>query len=79
MRAKPVVFLALVEQDLKGADGQRQQRNADVVDPHTGAPAGAEIGRVLDHPGHEKERQQTDREIDVEDPPPRVIVGQPST
>ena len=37
MRTEPVVFLALVEQDLKRAHAQRQQRDADVIDANAGA------------------------------------------
>ncbi len=54
MRAKPVLFLAFVEQDLKCADRKRQQSNADVIDTHTGSAASAEIGRILHHPEHQK-------------------------
>ena len=78
VRAEPVVFLALVEQDLERTHRQRQQRDADVIDTHTGSPARAEIRRILHHPEHQKQRQQTDGKIDVEDPAPGVIVGQPS-
>ena len=36
-RTEPIVFLALVEQDLQSADAQRQQRDADVIDANAGA------------------------------------------
>ena len=52
-RAEPVVLLALVEHDLERAQAQRQQPEADIVDPQPLAqpprPLGHQRRRVVDH------------------------------
>ena len=46
--AEPVVFLALVEHDLEGADGDDEQAESPVVDALAALADFGEIGRVFD-------------------------------
>ena len=74
-RGEPVVFLTLVEHELEGADPDREHADAPVVDAPRRLP---DVGRVEDeHPRHD-ERRDPDRNVDVEDPSPAVVVGQPA-
>ena len=79
VRAEPVVFLALVEQDLKGADAQSQQRDADVVDADAGARRrAARYGGSSTMRNTRNSVSTPTGKIDVEDPAPGVIVGDPA-
>ena len=49
--AEPVVFLALVEHDLEGADGDDEQAEAPVVDALAALADFGEIGRIFDERG----------------------------
>ena len=73
---EPVGLLTLVQDDLKGGDPDRQQGESDVVDsPARGV---SDVRRILDEDVRQQDRQDPDRHVDIEDPPPGVAVGHPS-
>ena len=76
--AEPVVFLALVEHDLEGADGDDEEAEAPVVDAFATLADFGEIGRVFDDAIGEVEREDADRDIEEEDPAPAVVVDDPA-
>ena len=74
VRLEPVQVVALVEDDLQGADADHQGDQADVV--HR---------RLLDHHRaclqllvDDESGEQADRHVDEEDPRPAVVVGDPA-
>ena len=75
VRAEPVVFLSLVEHDLQAADADRQQSDSPVVDAGFLPP---QIGRIEDENLRQDHRDHADRNVDVEDPAPTVVVGEPA-
>ena len=76
--AEPVVFLALVEHGLQGADGDDEQAESPVVDGELALADGGEVRRVFHDAVGEVERQDADRDIDEEDPAPTVVVDDPA-
>ena len=75
---EPVVFLALVEHDLQGADGDDEQSEAPIIDAFASLANFSEVGRVFDDAVGEIERQDADRNIEEEDPAPTVVVDDPA-
>ena len=79
VRTEPIVFLALVEQNLKRSDRRAPEARCRCSRRERRRPWRAlEIRRILDHPHHQKQGQHADRQIDVEDPAPGVVVGDPA-
>ena len=77
-RCKPIVLLAFIEHDLQAAHGEGEKAQAEVVDlPEAGA-GGLDPRRVLYQPGDQEEGQNTDRNVDEEDPAPGEVVGDPA-
>ena len=76
--AEPVVFLALVEHDLEGADGDDEQAEAPVVDAFAALADFGEVGRVFDEAVGEVEREDADGDVEEEDPAPGVVVDDPA-
>jgi hypothetical protein len=75
--AEPVILLAFVEDDLQEAGPDDEGAEADVVE---GRDAGVlDVGRVVDEAVDHEEREQADRDVDVEGIAPGVGVGEPST
>src|SRR5439155_13816178 len=62
--------------DLESPDPDRHQPEADVVDRAPGRAR--DVRRILDEGAYHQRRQDADREVDVEDPAPRVVVGDPA-
>ena len=77
MRTEPVVLLALVQQNLQGADAKRQQSDADVIEFDAGSFEPAQVGRVFDEAKHQSQREHADRQIDEENPAPGIVEGDP--
>ncbi len=74
--AKPVVFLTFVEDDLQAAGPYDQEAEADVVEC---ADFGVfDVRRIVDEAGDEDDRQDADRDVDVEGIAPAEGVGQPA-
>ena len=71
-RIEPVLALAPVQDELQTAEAGDHQSEAPPVDP----PGFSQIRRVeQERAGHE-EAEHADRQVDVEDPAPRPLVGQ---
>ena len=74
--AEPVVFLALVEDDLQAAGPHDQQAEADVVE---GADLGVlDVGRIVDEAGDHEDGEDADGNIDVKGVAPAEGVGEPA-
>ena len=78
VRSKPVLFLALIERDLQCAHGDDQQTDADVVDAVKIVPVGLLVRGIFHQPIGEKKRQDAYRNVDVENPVPGIVIGDPS-
>src|SRR6202042_3679287 len=79
MRSEPVVFLSLVEDDLQCAYAQSEQRETDEVE--AGDP-GLQVGYVrwiFNKLIDQYERQNANRNVNVENPAPRVVVCDPAS
>src|SRR5215469_3153743 len=83
VRLKPVVLFPLVQNHLQGAEAQRQQCEPDEINPRSPTarkPALThEMWRILNHSVGQKQREDSHRYIDEENPTPVVVVGNPST
>ena len=81
MRAKPVVSLPFVEDNLQAAKPDRDKRESNEVDIERllyPLLAGAfDVRRVVYKQVAEKQRQQADGNVDEENPPPGVVVRNP--
>jgi hypothetical protein len=72
--AEPVERFTSVQHHLQCPDGQAEQREAEQVE------ASGMIDRRLVHKRRQPEPgQQAERQVDVEDPAPVVVLGQPAT
>ena len=74
-RGQPVVFLPLVQRDVQAAHPHGQERQPHKVDARR--PAMPHVRRILHEHLHQRYREDPDRQVDVEHPSPRVIVGDP--
>jgi methylmalonyl-CoA epimerase len=77
--AEPVIFLALVEHDLEGADEDDEQAESPVVDAFAALTDFCHVGRVFDEALGEDERKDADRDIEEEEPAPACVVDDPAT
>ncbi len=80
--AEPVFFLPFVEDDLQGTESESDESEADVVDfetifPNVGLLLFGLFG-VFNKEVGEKEGEAAHGNVDVEDPTPVVVVGNPS-
>src|SRR5206468_12390222 len=71
---KPVKLLAAVEQDLERANGEAQGTESEPVQLRTGVPLG-----LRQEGGDAEQGKDPDRQINVENPPPSVVLGEPAT
>ena len=82
VRAEPVVALAFVEHEFERAEPDRDQREADVVDAQSLAeqlpPLLFGAGGLVDQRADQKQRDQSHRHVDQEDPVPGIVVGDPA-
>src|SRR5580704_4716948 len=83
MTFQPVVALTPVQHHLEKGKSDRDQADSHVVNPKTAAtpslfPFFGKFDRIMDQPARQQQRQQSDRNIDEEDPSPREVVGDPS-
>ena len=72
-RMEPVLQLAAVEHQLQGADPQAQRQEPDEIERFTTHVAG-----LADENKDAQRAQHADRQVDVEDPAPAVVIGQPA-
>ena len=71
---KPVELLAAVEQDLQGADGETQGPETEPVQLRTGVSVG-----VRQESSDAEESEGSDRQVDIENPAPSIILCEPAT
>ena len=75
-RTEPVVFLTFVEHDLQRTQPDGQQAEADAI-----KLAGfgiLDVGRIFDKAADENDGQDSDWNVDVKRPAPRLRFGEPS-
>src|SRR6202048_4143476 len=72
-RMEPVLQLAPVEHQLQGADPQAQGQESDEIERLAMHVAG-----LADENENAQRAQHADRQVDVEDPAPAVVIGQPA-
>ena len=70
MRSEPVVFLALVEDDLQGAYAQGQKRKSDDVEVGEPLLQCGYVWWIFDKLIDQYECQNANRNVDVENPAP---------
>ena len=75
---EPVVFFALVEEDLEATHGEGEEAEADVIELAEVFAGGLDPGWVVDEAGDEGVGEDADGDVDVEDPAPGVVVGDPA-
>src|SRR5271163_2795117 len=78
VRAEPIVALALIEDDLHGAEAEGEQAETDVINAEAGAFLLLHVGRIADQHIGENQRNDTDGNVDEENPAPVEIVSDPS-
>ena len=80
VRGEPIDFLAFVENDLQGADAEGDEAQADVIDADALLADFflLQVGRIVDEPVGEIQRNNADGDVDVENPAPTEIVGDPA-
>src|SRR5690242_18983851 len=71
---EPIEVLALIERDLQRANPEDQQGETDPVD---GQLNRRRLAFLVNEPCHRRSAEP-DRDIDVDDPWPRYVVGDPS-
>ncbi len=83
VRAEPIVFLALVEDELERTEADGQKGEAEVVEVKAALFGDGDLfidpGWIFDEARGEEEREQSDGDVDEEDPAPVVVVGDPAT
>src|SRR5262249_12563115 len=76
---EPVVAFALVQDDLHAAKTQTDQADADVIDAEALFDLSAlHVGRIADQQRRKQQRKNAYRDIDVKNPAPGKIVGDPA-
>ena len=81
VRTEPVEFLPLVENDLQRSQARRDEAE---TGPVHGEPSSLRlhllhIGRIPEHDARQEHTDDADRNVDVEDPAPGVIISDPSS
>src|SRR5208282_6660445 len=70
---EPILYFAAVQHDLQRADGEAQRAEAEPIELRTSVSMGI---RQKNH--HAEQGKNTDRQIDVKDIAPSVVLGQPA-
>ena len=70
MGAKPVVFLSLVKNDLQRGNPDGKEGKPDIVKAPKAGDSPGRSWRVLHKLKDQKQGQNANRDVDVEDPPP---------
>src|SRR6202451_79658 len=76
-RAKPVVFLSFVQNDLQRTQPHSQQAEANAVE--LAGMGVLDIRRIFHVAGNHEHSKDADRNIDVESPAPGISIGGPAT
>ena len=74
--AEPVVFLPLVQHDLQAGNAERQVSHSPKIDLRGRA---LDVGRIKDKNASQKNCENANRDIDIEDPAPAITVSKPSS
>ena len=75
MRTEPVLLLAFIQHDLQRPHTNYEQADSPVVDAGTLSP---QVRWVVDECLRQQNSQNADWNIDVEDPAPTVVIGEPT-
>ena len=75
-RAEPVLALSGIEEDLQRSEAEGEQ--ADTPEIHVGIALALDVRRIVDVARHHHEREDAHRDVEVEDPSPGVVVGDPA-
>ena len=75
---EPIVLLALVEHNLQAAHGDGEETEADIIHIEQAGAIGLDPRGIFDEAGDEKEGENADGDVDVEDPAPGEVVGDPA-
>src|ERR1700683_2389002 len=78
MRFEPIIALAFVEDNLQSSEAEGAEAKADVIDFGFAELAALQIRRVLNEPGSEEQGNDSDWNVDEENPAPSEVVGDPS-
>src|ERR1700719_1213679 len=78
MRSEPIVFLSFVEDDLQRTYAQGQERKSDEVEARELLPQARYVRRIVDQLIDQYECQNANRNVDIENPAPGVVVGNPA-
>ncbi len=78
VRAEPIVALAFVENDLQCTEADGKQPESDVINAEIRAAAFFHVRRIGDQHIGEEQRDDSDGNIDEENPAPIEIVGNPA-
>src|SRR5215470_13223619 len=70
-RSEPVVFLTLIKHDLQSAHSHHKETDTPIV--NAGALA-TKVGRIENERLGEKNCEDADRDVNVQDPTPTVVV-----
>ena len=79
IRGEPVVLLALVENELEGAEGEAEETEAEQIELHPPLLGFFDLlfdpWRIFDDARGEEEGKDTDGDVEEEDPAPVEVVG----
>src|SRR5208282_4612501 len=78
VRFEPIIALPLVENNLQGSKAKGHEAEADVIDFGFTELAAPEIGRILNEPRGQENGNDSDGNVDEENPAPGEVVGDPS-
>src|SRR5580692_10266720 len=79
MRFEPIFALPFVENNLESPQAKGDGAETNVVDSSFTELAALEIGRILNEPGGEQNRNDADRDVDEKNPTPGEVVRDPAT
>src|SRR5580698_6525211 len=79
MRSEPVILLSLVENDLQGTHAQGQKGKSDVVEAGEPSLKTGYVWWIFDQLIDEQECHNANRNIDVENPTPGVVIRDPAS
>ena len=75
-RGEPILALSGVEKNLERAEAEGEQADADEV--YAGVALAPDVGGIVDEARHHHEREDAHGNVEVENPAPGVIVGDPA-
>src|SRR2546421_5503606 len=76
---EPILALALIQDDLHASEAEADETDANVIDAKAALDACAlHVRRIADQDRGQQERNDAHRDIDIENPAPRKIIGDPA-